>query len=87
MSVRSNSIVTLDTRIQGGEIAHSTAILKCFCNAVTIRSFFLNSFTMMCMALYAVVLLQEFEIWSLAYNFISFIVRFHRLFATNLDTL
>lgn len=42
---------------------------------------------MMCMALYAVVLLQEFEIWSLAYNFISFIVRFHRLFATNLDTL
>lgn len=88
MSVRSNSIVTLDTRIQGGEIAHSTAILKCFCNAVTIQSFFfLNSFTMMCMALYAVVLLQEFEIWSLAYNFISFIVRFHRLFATNLNTL
>lgn len=42
---------------------------------------------MMCMALYTVVLLQEFEIWSLAYNFISFIVRFHRLFATNLDTL
>lgn len=39
MSVRSNSIVTLDTRIQGGEIAHSTAILKCFCNAVTIQSF------------------------------------------------
>lgn len=52
MSVRSNSIVTLDTRIQGGEIAHSTANLKCFCNAVTIQSFFKNSFTMMCMALY-----------------------------------
>lgn len=44
MSVRSNSIVTLDTRIQGGEIAHSTAILKCFCNAVTIQSFFFKFF-------------------------------------------
>lgn len=38
---------------------------------------------MMCMALYTVVMLQEFEIWSLALNFISFIISFHRLFATN----
>lgn len=82
MSVRSNSIVTLDTRIQGAR----SLILLPFFNAfamLLLFSFFFNSFTMMCMALYTVVMLQEFEIWSLALNFISFIISFHRLFATN----
>lgn len=85
MSVRSNSIVTPGSR--GARSLILLPFLNAFAMLLLFRVFFLNSFTMMCMALYAVVLLQEFEIWSLAYNFISFIVRFHRLFATNLDTL
>lgn len=85
MSVRSNSIVTPGSR--GARSLILLPILNAFAMLLLFRVFFLNSFTMMCMALYTVVLLQEFEIWSLAYNFISFIVRFHRLFATNLDTL
>lgn len=84
MSVRSNSIVTPGSR--GARSLILLPFLNAFAMLLLFRVF-LNSFTMMCMALYAVVLLQEFEIWSLAYNFISFIVRFHRLFATNLDTL
>lgn len=81
MSVRSNSIVTLDTRIQGARSLNLLPFFNAF--AMLLLFSFFYSFTMMCMALYTVVMLQEFEIWSLALNFISFIISFHRLFATN----
>lgn len=74
MSDRSNSIVTPGSR--GARSLILLPFLNAFAMLLLFRVFFLNSFTMMCMALYTVVLLQEFEIWSLAYNFISFIVRF-----------
>lgn len=82
MSVRSNSIVTLDTRIQGARSLILLPFFNAFAMLLLFRVFF-YSFTMMCMALYTVVMLQEFEIWSLALNFISFIISFHPLFATN----